>query len=161
MRSRSTFSLGALVSACALGLAACGGVPLDELPADATSVFFIYGTEEFAFASWRLDTQSCIQLPEDTTVTFNGVDPVQGELFLGGRRSNPLAAYIDVGCDVPSAYWNVTGPATPPFVIEVSSGGTTLLMELSSRTEITRCDFPSCVSESFDPDEEFVDRGER
>lgn len=146
MRSRSAPSSLALVGLCALSLAGCGGVPLDQLPDDATAVVYIEASEEFGFASWRLDTESCVQLPDDTTVTLNGVP--SDERSLGGRGNNPLGAYVDVGCDWPSAYWGTLTSPQAPFTLEVSAGGVTLTVELSDPAEITRCDFPSCVSES-------------
>lgn len=149
MGSRSTCMSLALVMACTLGLAACGEVPLDQLPDDATAFITIDTGEDFAFVSWRLENDSCVQLPADATARFNGTPLPEGEMRFGGRGGNPLAAYLDLGCEPPSGFWGLTTAPTPPFVLEVESGGVTLVMELSDPREIERCDFPACVSESF------------
>lgn len=152
MRSRSTSKTLALVITCALGLVACDGIPLDELPDGVTAIISIDSGEDFTFASWRLENDLCLQLPEDSVLTLNGTPPNGGDLTLGGRGGNPLAAYIDVGCELPSAFWNFTSELSAPYVFELSSGDVSLVMELSDPREITRCDFPACVSDSI-PDE--------
>lgn len=130
------------------GLIGCGE-PLDALPDDTVAVVFIDAIEEQqgGFASLRFDNASCLQLSDGTSFLFNGIAP--DEARVGGRGNNPLAAYLAVSCEPPSATWfQLARLPDPPFVFEVASGDISLVVEIDEAGAVTRCDFPSCASES-------------
>ncbi len=135
-------------SVLAGALLACGE-PLAALPDDTVAAVYFedFGDGQGGYASVRLDNGACLQLADGTAFRFGGVPA--DDVIVGGRGNNPLAAYLAVGCEAPSASWyQLPSLPDPPFVFEAVSGDTTLTIELDERRQVTRCDFPACVSEA-------------
>jgi hypothetical protein len=126
---------------------------LDELP--ATTIAFLdvgdpfvdlpEGEERSLWASLALDPGdrgACIALPEDVSMTLNGVAAEWIEP--GGRPRDPFSAFSP-DCRPPGGSWNLIGePAQAPFRFVVAHGGIALEAIIDESGAITACDFPDC-----------------